>query len=295
MNLAWNPNPESDIASYQLSYGTSPGYHPVAVSAGLNTTASVSGLQEGATYYFVVTATNQAGLKSAPSAEISYQVPGGTVPPPPPSTTSIPLISSVGWTLKYASSEETEDEDGRAVRAFDGNPNTYWISRWFSNPAAPPHDLQIDLGSAQSIQGFRYLPRQDAYDIGNVGMYEFYVSGDGVNWGSPVATGTFTNSKAEKEVLFSSKTGRYIQFRALTDLNGGAFNGGVLCCVAELSLLQGEDVPPPVNVAPAAIQDPLGSLHTGARARVGTTSSTVSPGRGCKAAADFTALSFACE
>lgn len=253
VNLAWNPNPEPDIARYELSYGTSPGSRAVTVNAGLNTTASVTGLQSGVTYYFVVSAVNQAGLKSAASAEISHIEQGGTSPPPvdPPPSAGVE-IPTAGWTVKYASSQESEDEDGSANNAIDGNPATYWISRWLTNPALPPHDLQIDTGKAQSIQGFRYLPRQDGYDIGNIGRYEFYVSVDGTSWGAPVATGTFVNSKTEKEVLFAAKTGRYVQLRALTDLNGGAFNGGVLCCVAELKLLQGSTTPAPVNQAPVA-------------------------------------------
>ena len=80
VNLAWSPNPEPDIARYELSYGTSPGSRAVTVNAGLNTTASVTGLQSGVTYYFVVSAVNQAGLKSAPSAEISYLEPANQAP-----------------------------------------------------------------------------------------------------------------------------------------------------------------------------------------------------------------------
>jgi hypothetical protein len=78
--LGWNPNPESDIARYELSYGTSPGSRPISVNAGLAASASVTGLQRGVTYYFVVSAINQAGLKSAPSAEISYLEPANQAP-----------------------------------------------------------------------------------------------------------------------------------------------------------------------------------------------------------------------
>ena len=75
VNLKWNANPETDIASYRVNYGTSSGSRPGAVSAGLNIRASVTGLQEGTTYYFAVTAINLDGLESEPSDEISYQVP----------------------------------------------------------------------------------------------------------------------------------------------------------------------------------------------------------------------------
>jgi VCBS repeat-containing protein len=79
VTMAWNANPETDITGYQLSYGTSPGVHPSVVNPGTNTTASVPGLTAGMTYYFVVSATNQAGLQSPLSSEISYQVPAAPV------------------------------------------------------------------------------------------------------------------------------------------------------------------------------------------------------------------------
>jgi regulation of enolase protein 1 (concanavalin A-like superfamily) len=82
VGLRWNPNPEPDIANYRVNYGTSSGVHPLAVDAGLNTRVSITGLQEGTTYYFVVTAINAEGLESEPSDEVFYQVPvpsGGPV------------------------------------------------------------------------------------------------------------------------------------------------------------------------------------------------------------------------
>jgi YHS domain-containing protein len=72
LNLAWNPNPETDISAYRLSYGTSPGQYNQVVDAGRNTRATVSNLEQGKTYYFVVTAVNYAGMASDPSIELIY-------------------------------------------------------------------------------------------------------------------------------------------------------------------------------------------------------------------------------
>ena len=69
--LAWNQNPEPDIVGYEVKYGTVSGVHGTTVSAGLNTSVSVSGLTEGETYYFVLIAINKDGLKSV-TVEISY-------------------------------------------------------------------------------------------------------------------------------------------------------------------------------------------------------------------------------
>lgn len=75
VTVAWSPSPEDDIHSYVLSYGLVSGTYTQSLEVGNNTTANVTGLCEGNTYYFVVTARNVAGLESAPSEEIIYQVP----------------------------------------------------------------------------------------------------------------------------------------------------------------------------------------------------------------------------
>src|SRR5579864_9441268 len=52
----WNPNPETDIAGYILSYGMQPGVHPNSVNVGNVTTYQITTLTPGQTYYFVVQA-----------------------------------------------------------------------------------------------------------------------------------------------------------------------------------------------------------------------------------------------
>jgi hypothetical protein len=142
-----------------------------------------------------------------------------------------PLIAKSGWKFEYADSQETTGETAPAVQAFDGNPSTYWHTEWLARDPAPPHEIQIDLGASYDVDGLRYLPRQDGGTNGNIGQYEFYVSADGVTWGSPAATGTFTNSSAMKEVTFSARRGRWVRLRALTEASGRPWTA-----VAELDL-----------------------------------------------------------
>jgi hypothetical protein len=75
VTLAWNRNPEPDIATYVLYYGSSSGKYIYSTNAGNTTNITVTGLQPGLTYFFVVTARNTSGLESDPSTEISYGVP----------------------------------------------------------------------------------------------------------------------------------------------------------------------------------------------------------------------------
>jgi hypothetical protein len=71
LTLAWDANPESDIAGYRLHYGTTPGNYTQVKDVGNTTTASVGDLVAGTTYYFVVSAYNTADLEGPASEEVS--------------------------------------------------------------------------------------------------------------------------------------------------------------------------------------------------------------------------------
>ena len=147
-----------------------------------------------------------------------------------------PLIPQNNLSIIYVDSQETTAEDGKAVNILDGNPNTYWHTEWSVNEPGHPHEVQIDLGNIYSVGGFRYLPRQNigyGGENGDIKDFEFYVSNDVTNWGSPVATGTFLRSKAEQQVTFSKKQGRYIKLVALSEINGNPWTSA-----AELNVLE---------------------------------------------------------
>jgi hypothetical protein len=75
VTLAWDPSSTTNVASYTLYYGSSPENYTNTVSVGKATTATLSDLVHGATYYFAATVTDTAGLESVYSTEISYTVP----------------------------------------------------------------------------------------------------------------------------------------------------------------------------------------------------------------------------
>ena len=140
-----------------------------------------------------------------------------------PGTSSAPTVPRSGWRVLYVDSQETGCVNEPATNAIDGLPGTMWHTEWCTNAPPTPHEIQIDLGTSYSINGFQYLPRQDPYFNGNIRDYEFYVSGDGVNWGNPVAIGTLITSsqdKALKEVRFAEVGGHYVRLRAISEVNG---------------------------------------------------------------------------
>jgi Bacterial Ig domain/Fibronectin type III domain len=71
-SLAWDPSPDPSVTAYQLKYGTASGAYSQTIDVGNTTTATVSNLSPGQTYYFVVTAFNGSGMESMPSNEITF-------------------------------------------------------------------------------------------------------------------------------------------------------------------------------------------------------------------------------
>jgi hypothetical protein len=72
VQLAWDPSPSPQATGYLLYYGTASGQYSESVDTGQATTAALSGLQAGQTYYFAVLAYDAAGDYSPFSNEAIY-------------------------------------------------------------------------------------------------------------------------------------------------------------------------------------------------------------------------------
>jgi hypothetical protein len=156
-------------------------------------------------------------------------------------------IPQFPWSLTFVDSQETTAANNAALNAFDGNPITFWAAEWLAAQPPHPHEIQLDLGSVYNVSAFRHLPRQDGFPHGRIAQYEFYVSLDGVNWGTPVAAGTLANVATEQQVAFAPKTGQYIRLRALSEVEGRPYTS-----LAELNVLTSGNLPPngPLTIMP---------------------------------------------
>ena len=131
-------------------------------------------------------------------------------------------VSKGNLKVIYYDSQETSGENGAATNAVDGNSGTIWHTQWSGTVAPLPHEIQLSLGTTYNVNSFKYLPRQSGTN-GRVGQYEVYVSTDSLVWGTAVATGTFANDATEKTVSFAAKEGKFVRFRALSEVNGQQF------------------------------------------------------------------------
>jgi len=75
VSLQWNPNSDTNVAGYALYIGTNSGDYPSRIDVGTNTIATLAGLSNGLTCYFVATAYDSAGVESTPSNETNFVAP----------------------------------------------------------------------------------------------------------------------------------------------------------------------------------------------------------------------------
>ena len=115
-------------------------------------------------------------------------------------------------------------EDSRAYSILDGDIHTGWHQH---KDKKMPIDLVIDLGSEQTLSGFRYFPDQNMWEPSYIARYEFYISTNNEDW-KLVSQGEFPNIKNNplwQVKNFAPAKARYIKFRALKNTEGNNETG----------------------------------------------------------------------
>jgi galactose oxidase len=143
-----------------------------------------------------------------------------------------PPLPQAGWT---ASADSEEPGEG-ASNVLDGDAQTMWQTPYnYSGSTVPayPHQITIDMHAVNVVTGLAYLPRQDGSQNGTIGQYSVSVSVDGVNWGSPVASGTWADDITQKYAVFAPQAARFVQLTALTEAGGR----GPWASAAEINIL----------------------------------------------------------
>jgi beta-galactosidase len=127
-----------------------------------------------------------------------------------------------------------EPGEGEPENAIDGDPSTYWHSRW--NPKAdPPHTLTLELREPQEVSRVKVVPRQDMAN-GRVREYELFLSEDGQTWGEPASKGTMPNGQRDVMLLLDRpRRAKFVRLVVRSDHSGGNF-----AAVAEIEVLSGK-------------------------------------------------------
>ncbi len=69
VTLAWNTNGDTNIIAYNIYYGTSSQEYYASLTVSSTNQVTITGLDDGTTYYFAATAINSVGQESDYSAE----------------------------------------------------------------------------------------------------------------------------------------------------------------------------------------------------------------------------------
>ncbi|MFQ4147866.1 discoidin domain-containing protein [Arthrobacter sp. LAPM80] len=176
-----------------------------------------------------------ASVSSAPVAACGDELCGAE----PPIANRIPQREI---TIASVSSEELTGEtapNGPAAALLDGNPDTFWHTKWSGTPGAFPHSVVFNLGKSYQITGFEYTQRQNATN-GKIKDYEIFVSDSLTDFGTKVASGSFTGvAERQRIVIAGNKAGRYVKLVGLNSIAGNAFGGGAEVNIGGLAVTAG--------------------------------------------------------
>jgi len=184
VGLTWNAS--TGATSYSIYRGTAPGAEGVtAVGTATANSFTDTGLTNGTTYYYKVTASNTAGT-SASSNEASA-TPSGS--------------GGTGTLLSQghpAAASSVQGAGYPAANAVDGNTATRWSSAF-----SDPQWLQVDLGATHTISQV-VLNWEAAYGK----AFQIQTSNDGTTWTTIYSTTTGTGGI---QTLPVTGTGRYVR------------------------------------------------------------------------------------
>ncbi len=141
-----------------------------------------------------------------------------------------PYDRRMKWRVEADSFESGE---GDLEHLVDGNPDTFWHSRWSGGAPAQPHWVTVDFREELTVAEVLYTARRDR-DNGRVKDYELYLSEDGTNWGQPVVKGTFNNDDRQTIRLSRPVKARYLKFVTLSEQSGAAYSS-----IADLDVRDG--------------------------------------------------------
>ncbi len=247
VTLAWDANSEPDIAGYRLKYGTSSGNYVQTLEVGGATTATVSNLVAGNTYFFVVTTYNMAALESAPSSEVSFTVAGNQAPTvsltspgsgsswSAPASLTLNAIASDGdgsiGRVEFYSGTTKLGEDSSSPYTFTWSgvaPGSYSLSaRAFDNQGVSTDSAPVSVTvtpqavpRAPSIRTVEYLP-YGVFQLtvkGDLGaVSSLYASSDMVTW---TLLSTFTNTSGPMVLTDQAISDLGRRFYRVSDVNG---------------------------------------------------------------------------
>jgi hypothetical protein len=149
------------------------------------------------------------------------------------------VFGASGLRRQGASVVKVDSEDlahgNTAGNAIDGDPSTFWHTRWQPANDPMPHEMIIDLGRVRSMGGLRYLPRQDQAN-GRIAGATIYLGNDSDHWGKAVQEWRPESGSDWQTLNFSEPVeARYLRLVVTEEVNGQPF-----ASIAEIEIIDGD-------------------------------------------------------
>jgi hypothetical protein len=166
LTLSWNPpttdangNPLTDLKGYTVYHGTGPGNYSKNIYVGNATTYTVTGLTDGFTYHFAVTASDKSGNESEYSNEVSKTVQPSDSTPPVISGVSAGNITISSSTINWTTNElaDTQVEYGTST--------SYGSTTILNSSKVTSHSQNISNLSPSTLYHYRVLSRDAAGNL----------------------------------------------------------------------------------------------------------------------------------
>jgi hypothetical protein len=118
----------------------------------------------------------------------------------------------------------------------DGDPQTFWHTRFAGSFAKPPHFVVLEVPAGTSVAGLTYVAYTGGNGNGHVKACAVYTSDDGKNWGEPLVKKALkAGVDADQKILFPAPTTRkFIKFEATDAVSAG---GEPIAAIGELDVL----------------------------------------------------------
>ena len=151
MTVSWQQSDDTSVVGYNVYFGGASGVYTNTFSVVGATNAVISGLIQGATYYFAITAYDDSGLESPFSNEASYAVPVN-VPPTLNTLGNLAINANTG--------SQTVNLSGISSGAANES-QTLTVTAVSSNPALIPNPT-VSYVSANSTGSLTFAPANNA-------------------------------------------------------------------------------------------------------------------------------------
>ena len=189
----------TDLSGFRIYYGTGSANYSSSIDVGNVTTYQVTGLAEGYTYYFVVTALDTSGNESSDSNEASKTI--DTVDATPPVISGVyasnvtQTSAVVNWTTNEASTSLVEY----------GTTTSYGFSTTLDPKAETAHSVTLTGLSPSTVYNYRVKSTDASGNPSVSGNYTFTTS-DTPDTTPPVISGVYASNVTQTSAVVNWTT-----------------------------------------------------------------------------------------